>query len=74
MTQKDFQKVLTAFCKRSPFRPFTLELLNGSRVEVNHPEALRQQGDLLIYKSTSGIQSVFGYESVIRFIDSTGTV
>lgn len=74
MTREDFQKVLDAFCKRMPFRPFTIELVSGSHIEINHPEALRQHDDLLVYKSTSGIQSVFGYESIIRFIDATGTV
>jgi hypothetical protein len=51
-----------------------MELVSGSRLEVNHPEALQQQEDILMYKSTTGIQSVFGYESVVRFIDGTGLV
>lgn len=76
MTRKSFDKVLRSFHGRRPFQPFTLELISGSRLEINHPEAVRQrsQDDLLVYRSTSGIHSVFDCESVVRFIDGTGTV
>jgi hypothetical protein len=34
--------LLGAFSRRKPWKPFTLELVSGSRVEVNHPESLTQ--------------------------------
>jgi hypothetical protein len=72
MTQENYERVLRAFFNIRPFRPFTLELVNGSRLDVNHPEVLRQHGDLIIYKSTMGMQSVFECASVVRFIEATG--
>ena len=74
MTRENFERVWRAFLQKQPFLPFTLELSNGSRLEINHPEALRQQGDLLVYRSTTGIQSVFECDSVVRFVEATGTV
>jgi hypothetical protein len=66
--------VFKAFTKRTPFRPFTLELVNGSRLEVNHPEAVTLHETFLVYSSSRGIRSVAEYESVVRIIDATGTV
>jgi hypothetical protein len=56
MTRVSFDKVLWTFFQRRPFRPFTIELVNGSRIEINHPEALRQrrEDNLLVYGSTTG--------------------
>jgi hypothetical protein len=74
MTQDNFDRVLRAFLALSPFRPFTLELVSGSRVEVNHPEALESRaGGLIMCKSTMGTRSVFEVASVIWFITATGT-
>jgi hypothetical protein len=41
MRQENFDLVLNRFLGQKPFRPFTLELISGGRVEVNHPEALQ---------------------------------
>jgi hypothetical protein len=43
-------------------------------MEIDHPEVIQQQGELIVYKSTTGIRSVFDCEGVIRFIDATGSV
>lgn len=72
MTRENFETVFRTFSNRRPFPPFTLELVSGSRIEVNHPEALTLHEELIVYKSTRGVWSVFEYGSVIRFIDSTG--
>jgi hypothetical protein len=66
--------VLRAFLALRPFQPFTLELISGGRLEVNHPEALEfYPDDLIMCKSTMGTRSVFEVASVIRFITATGT-
>jgi hypothetical protein len=71
MTREQFQLTLRSFYKRRPFQPFTLELVSGGRVEVNHPEALTQQHALLVHRSAKGLYSVFPSASVTRFIDGT---
>jgi hypothetical protein len=73
MTQDNFDKILRAFLALKPFRPFTLELVSGGRVEVNHPEALKLYASgLIACKSTMGNRSVFEVDSIIRFITATG--
>jgi hypothetical protein len=72
MTKENFERVLAAFLKRTPFEPFSLELVNGTRLEVNHPEALELSQTLIVCKSTNPIKSVFEYDAVARFVDATG--
>jgi hypothetical protein len=74
MTPDNFRVVLGAFSKMKPFAPFSLELVSGARMEVNHPEALTLYKELVVYVSTSMVRSVFEYASVVRFIGSTGTI
>lgn len=74
MTREQFQLALRAFYKRRPFLPFVLELASGSRVMVSHPESLLRQGELLLHRGLDGVHSVFSYESITRFVDSTNTL
>jgi len=46
--------------------------MNGSRLEINHPEAIEMKQTLVVCKSTSGLKSVFEVEAVVRFVDGTG--
>ena len=72
MKQENFERAVHALIGRQPFRPFTIELVNASRIEVNHPEALTFQGELLVCKSTSGAWSVFEWTGVVRLVTETG--
>ncbi len=72
MTPNNFKEVLRGFLRLTPFRPFTLELVSGSRIEVNHPEALTLYDELVVCLSTSDIRNVFEYAAVVRFIGGTG--
>jgi hypothetical protein len=73
MTPGNFNKVVRRFNRRAPFRPFTLELLSGTRVEVNHPEALRvYRNGLVRVRSSSNVHSVFEVTEIVRFISATG--
>lgn len=40
MEVDNFDRSLTAFKKRKPFRPFTVMMVDGDRFEVDHPDAL----------------------------------
>lgn len=68
MTPENFKIALRTFAKRKPFRPYTVELLSGSRIEVDHPEALVLQGDVAVYISPKQVPSVFDSGSVSRFV------
>jgi len=36
-----FERSSRAFARRTPFEPFAVELVSGSRLEVNHPKPSR---------------------------------
>lgn len=72
MSKENFESVLRAFLARKRFKSFSLELVNGTRLEINHPEALQLYQSLVVCNSTAGVRSVFEYEAVVRFADSTG--
>ena len=74
MTPDNFQRVLRRFLRHSPFRPFTLELLSGGRLEVNHPEAISvNRRGVVVVESTTRVRSIFEVTEVVRFITATGT-
>jgi hypothetical protein len=74
MTQENFNRLLRAFLNRKTFMPFTIELAGGSRIEVNHFEAIELHGDGLVScQSTTGTRNYFQGTDVIRFINATGT-
>ena len=35
-----FDRALQSFVRKAPFRAFTVELVSGKRIKVDHPEAL----------------------------------
>jgi hypothetical protein len=72
MTRENFDRAFEARQRRRPWKPFTLELVTGSRIEVNHPESLSWHGELLMCKSSSGLQTVFECTSVVQLIGGTG--
>jgi hypothetical protein len=72
MTPANFRHVFNALNKRRPWQPFTLELVSGSRIEVNHPEAVTCGTELIAVRSSSGHNSYLEYTSVVRFVSVTG--
>jgi hypothetical protein len=38
MTAEEFDQTLRTWTKRRPFLPFVVELLNGERITIEHPE------------------------------------
>jgi hypothetical protein len=60
----NFDQTLIAFKKRSPFRPFTVALVNGDRFEVDHPDALVVRDGVAVYVGAGGIPVLFDHEGV----------
>ncbi len=72
MVSKSFAKALKAFVLRKPFRRFTVELISGERIEVEHPEALVFRGNVAVYFSPKNEISIFDHEGVARLTDQPG--
>jgi hypothetical protein len=68
-----FERSLRAFHCRSPFRPFTVVLVNSDRIEVDHPEALVLRAGTAVFVAGDGTPTLFDHESVSELIgESTG--
>jgi hypothetical protein len=72
MEAENFERTLRAMARRSPFQSFTVELNNGTRIEVDHPEALVFRGGLAVFVSSGGEPSLFDHQSVTRLVGSLG--
>jgi hypothetical protein len=63
-----FNGTLNAFISRSPYRPFTVALVNGDRFEVDHPRALVVRDGVAVYVGPGGVPVIFDHEGVSQFI------
>lgn len=68
MSADNFQQLLEALAKRNPFQPFTVEMVGGRRVEVDHPRALVSRDGVAVYLAPGGIPIWFDHESVTAII------
>ena len=64
MEADNFERVLNAFKTRTPFRPFTVALVNGDRFEVDYPAALLVRDGVAVYVAAGGVPVIFDHESV----------
>lgn len=73
MVAETFAQALRAFARRTPFKPFVVELVDGERVLVEHPEALAFRGGTAVFISPRNEFSLFDHEGVADVKDqSTG--
>ena len=49
MIQINFERTLRKFSRRTPFRPFVVELTSGTQIMVEHPEALAFYNCVAVY-------------------------
>lgn len=69
MVADHFEKIVRAFQKRAPFRSFTVELASGSRITVDHPEALVLRGGVAVHISATGVPTLFDCDAVTQVSD-----
>ena len=72
MVAETFTQVLRAFQRRAPFEPYTVELISGDRITVDHPEALVFRGGAAVYFSRQGEITIFDHEGVAQVTDRSG--
>ncbi|MEX2119704.1 MAG: hypothetical protein WD847_08925 [Pirellulales bacterium] len=68
MTADHFDCTLRAFQRRTPFRPFTVELVSGYRFQVDHPEALVLRDGVAVFVARGGIPTLFDHEGVSQVL------
>jgi hypothetical protein len=68
MTPDEFFNELRRQCDRTPYRPFTVELTSGERVEVDDPEGLAFAGGFATFIPEEGDLVEFAHSDVARII------
>ena len=68
MTAENFQRAFEELQSRTPFRPFTVEMVGGRRVEVDHLRALVYRDGVGVYVQPGGIPVLFDHESVVAVV------
>jgi hypothetical protein len=63
-----FRPTLSAFKRRSPFRPFTVALVNGDHFEVDQREALVVRDGVAVFIGLGGVPVLFDHEGVNQFV------
>jgi hypothetical protein len=71
MTSDNFHTLLDVLSGRSPFRPFTVELIGGRRFEVDHPRALVERDGVAVFIAPGGVPIWFDHESVVAIAADT---
>ena len=64
MDQHAFDDTIRAFKHRTPFRPFTVAMVSGERLEVDHPDALAVRDGIALFASPGGVPVIFDHEGV----------
>jgi hypothetical protein len=49
MEAEAFERALRTFARRKPFQPFLVELVSGTNMLIEHPEALIFRGRVAVY-------------------------
>lgn len=64
MDRDTFTETITAFRRRTPFRPFTILTVTGSRHEVDHPDAIIVRGGTALFFAPGNVPVIFDHEGV----------
>ena len=70
MTVDHFEESLDVLISIRPFKPFTVELNTGQRIEIDHPRAISSRGGHAIFTSPGGVLIMFDHESVNQIINA----
>ena len=68
MQTDTFESSLRGFSNRTPFKPFSVELVSGGRFTVDHPEALVFRAGLAVFIDPQGVPTLFDHEGVSRLV------
>lgn len=68
MDRDTFDSTILTFKNRRPFRPFTVAMVNGDRLEVDHPEALAVREGMALFVGPGRVPVIFDHEGVSQVI------
>jgi len=68
MDRESFSNTIQAFKHRLPFQPFTVAMVNGDRLEVDHPDALAVRDGMALFAAPGNVPVIFDHEGVSQVI------
>ena len=68
MERHTFDGAMRALRNRKPFQPFTVAMVNGDRLEIDHPEALAVRDGVALFAAPGGVPVIFDFEGVSQVI------
>ena len=68
MDRQTFDAAIRTPRDRTPFKPFTVALVNGRSVEIDRPGAILVRAGTALFAGPGGIPHVFDLEGVARII------
>jgi hypothetical protein len=68
MERQTFDATIAAYVNREPFVPFTVTLLHGGRIEVDHARAVNHRNGTAVYIAPAGVPHIFDYHGVMRIV------
>ena len=68
MDIETFDATIRSFKNRTLFRPFTVSLVNGERLEVDFPDALVVRDGVAVFVAPGGIPAIFDHEGVAQVV------
>ena len=68
MDRETFTETIRALKNRTPFRPFTVALVNGDRYEVDRPEPLALGEGMAVLVAPGNVPVFFDHEGVSQVI------
>lgn len=68
MDRETFSSTIRAFKHRAPFRPFTVAMVNGDRLEVDHSDALALRNGMAVFVAPGNVPVFFDHEGVSQII------
>jgi hypothetical protein len=66
--REKFDVTLRTLKNGRPFRPFTLAMVNGDRLEVDFPDGLALREGVALYLAPGGVPVWFDHEGVSQVI------
>jgi hypothetical protein len=64
-----FEQTLNEFAARRPFHPFTIDLANGRRLEVDHARALAYRGgSVAVFIAPGNVPVIFDHDGVASIV------
>jgi hypothetical protein len=63
-----FDSTIRTFRSRVPFRPFTVSLVNGDRLEIDHADAILVRDGVALFAGPGGVPAVFDHEGVAQIV------